>query len=243
MKRFIVVVALLFAPSAKADQATAPIDSMVPAVDSPSDHNVTNAHEHAEGHGGHHGAPTVNWWKWDQSAPPVGWFTVNFIIFGYLIARFAKKPLAAAMQNRHMTIKTTVEENQSAYEAIKGKHDSYRAKLANVEQESRELIESTKQDGALERDRIVKNAEEYAARLKDDTTIVIAHEEQRAAQRLQSDVAKAALANAEEMMRRGITDADRDRLFDQSLKEIESADETHATRRTLRSPAVVGGEA
>ena len=295
MKRITVLVALLFAVSARAEQTPAqpsPIDPMVPVQDAPSDHNAANAganeraaevgahdavdhdthaehavgenhapaaadHGHGEhakaahgdhdggsahggGHGHGHGAPHVNWWKWDPNAPPVGWFAINFVIFVYFLVKFARKPLAAAMQKRHETIKATIEENQSAFDAIKSKHDTYRGKLANVDQESRELIESTKQDGALERDRIVKNAEEYAARMKSDVVTVVAQEEQRAAQRLQSDVAKAALADAEQMLRRGITDADRERLFEQSLKEIEA---NTGARRSTRESAAVGGEA
>lgn len=299
MKRFLVLAALLFSVSARAEQTPAeprPIDPMVPVSDSPTNHNPANpeaaqraaeveghaaeAHEaapadahaadnlehsnaaHAEaahgehaaaahdahgakshGHGHGHGEPTVNWWKWDADAPPVGWYAINFVIFIALIVKFTKNKLAEAMQKRHETIKATIDENQNAYDAIKSKHDTYRGKLANVEQESRALIEGVKADGTLERDRIVKNAEEYAERMKADVKTVVSHEETRAAQRLQSEVAKAALADAEEMLRRGINDADRERLFEQSLQQIENAEESRPARRPKSGPAAVGGEA
>ena len=185
--------------------------------------------------GGHHastGTPHINLWSWDQHAPPVGWYAVNFIIFVVFLVRAAKKPLAAAMQRRHESIKATIEDNQKAYDTAKERHDTYRKKLANVDAESRELIDRSKEDGALERDRIIAGAREYAKRLREDAQTVIEHEEEGARRRLQHDVARAALKSAEDMLRRGLTDADRDRLFEQSLQMIESSDAHTAPRRS-----------
>ncbi len=208
------------------------------------------AHEAAEAaHGGGHastGAPHINLWSWDQHAPPVGWYAVNFVIFVVFLVKAARKPLAAAMQRRHDSIKATIEENQKAYDAAKERHDTYRNKLANVDAESRDLIDRSKEDGALERDRIISSAREYAKRLREDAQTVIEQEEERARRRLQTDVAKAALKSAEDMLRRGLTDADRDRLFEQSLQMIESSDAHIAPRRSSndrKSATVADGAA
>lgn len=184
---------------------------------------------HGTGHGT--GTPHINLWSWDQHAPPVGWYAVNFIIFVFFLVKFAKKPLANAMKARHESIKATIDENQKAYDAAKEKHDSYRQKLAHVDTESRDLIEASKTDGAGERDRIIAGAREYAKRLREDAQTVIEHEEERARRRLQLEVASAALKNAEDMLRRGLTDADRERLFDQSLQMIENSDSPTSQRR------------
>lgn len=199
-------------------------------------HEAAEAGAHGKAHGGgHHGAsegtPHINLWNWDQHAPPVGWYAVNFLIFVFFLVKFAKKPLANAMQSRHDSIKATIDENQKAYDTAKERHDSYRQKLAHVDTESRELIESSKQDGANERDRIIATAREYAKRLREDAVSVISQEEERARTRLQHDVARAALKGAEDMLRRGLTDADRERLFDQSLQMIEQSEAQTSTRR------------
>ncbi len=199
-------------------------------------HEATEAAPHgSQAHGGGHhastGTPHINLWSWDQHAPPVGWYTVNFIIFVFFLVKFAKKPLANAMKERHERIKATIDENQKAYDVAKERHDTYRQKLANVDTESRDLIEASKQDGASERDRIIVGAREYAKRLREDAQTVIENEEERARRRLQLEVAATALKNAEEMLRRGLTDADRERLFEQSLQMIESSDSHAAHRR------------
>jgi F-type H+-transporting ATPase subunit b len=200
----------------------------------------------AEGaHGGHAstGTPHINLWSWDQHAPPVGWYAVNFLIFIIFLVKAAKKPLAAAMQRRHDSIKATIEENQKAYDAAKERHDTYRQKLAHGDAESRELIEHSKEDGALERDRIIAGAHEYAKRLREDAQTVIEQEEERARERLQIEVARAALKGAEDMLRRGLTDADRDRLFEQSLQMIESSGAHRRTPNDRKSAPVADGAA
>ena len=235
MKLTLVLSALLFTATAFAhgpnDPADGPPDGAEPAelVEHPSN-APGERHQHA-GHGGHEeGPPHINWFEWSEHAPPVGWYAVNFVIFIAGLIYATRKPMRAAMQKRHDSIKQTIEENQKAYDAAKDRHDTYRTKLAQVDQESRELIESSKSDGGLERDRIIAGARDYAKRLRSDAEGVAKNEEERARLRLKSDIALQALKSAQEMLRRGLTDADRDRIFDQSLQMIEQI-ETHAPHR------------
>ena len=62
----------------------------------------------------------INWWEWDKSKLPVGWFIVNFIIFVGILSHFVKKPLAAAFENRHNTIKQSIADNQKARRSPSG---------------------------------------------------------------------------------------------------------------------------
>jgi len=239
MKSTLVIAALLFSATAFAhgpnDPADGPPDGAEPAelTEHPS-HGQT--HENA-GHGaGHEGAPYVNWFEWSSHAPPVGWYALNFIVFIGGLIYATRKPMQAAMQKRHDTIKATIEENQKAFDIAKERHDTYRTKLAQVDQESRELIDGSKSDGALERDRIIAGARDYAKRLRSDAEGVAKNEEERARLRLKSDIASEALKSAEEMLRRGLTDSDRDRIFDESLRMIEQID-THTTHRRAKGPS------
>lgn len=138
--------------------------------------------------------------------------------------RFAGKPIKAAMAKRHVTIKSAIEENEALLGKVKSKYEETRGKLAGVEQESRMLVENTKQDGVVERDRIVAGANDYVRRMREDVVTVISQEEERAQKRLQLEVARLALASAEELLRRGVTDADRERLFNEAIAALEQAE-------------------
>jgi F0F1-type ATP synthase membrane subunit b/b' len=231
MKLPLVVAALLFAAPVFAH---GPDD---PAEGEPNGAEPAELAEHPGGHGGHPaGPPHVNWFEWSEHSPPVGWYAINFIVFIGALVHFTRKPLGAAMQKRHDSIKSTIEENQKAFDAAQHRHDTYRTKLAHVDQESRELVDSSKGDGALERDRIIAGARDYARRLRSDAENVAKNEEERARLRLKSDIAHSALKSAEEMLRRGLTDADRELLFEQSLQMIEQIDTHHNPRRVKSSP-------
>ena len=56
-----------------------------------------------------HGDPHVNWWTWDDHAPPVGWFIIDFVIFIGLIYFLAKKGVVAMFKKRHETIKGAID--------------------------------------------------------------------------------------------------------------------------------------
>ena len=244
MKLALVVAALLVTAPAFAhgsDEGANSADSAHP--NDPAKGPPTGAEpvELAE-HPGHEAAtPHVNWFEWSEHAPPVGWYAINFIVFVGGLLYAVRKPARDAMQKRHDSIKSIIEENQHAFDAAKLRHDTYRTKLAQVDQESRELIDSSKGDGALARDRIIAGARDYARRLRSDAETVAKNDENRARLQVQSDIARAALKSAEDMLRRGITDADRERLFEQSLQMIEQGDVSRT--RANGSPTQAAGDA
>ena len=198
---------------------------------------------HAEEAHGEHGIE-INWWGWPNNEhPPLGWLIVNFAIFMFLLVRFAKKPMIAGMAKRHATIKNAIADNEAAHAKAKAAYEASHGKLQNVEDESKKLIDSTKEDGKLERDKIIEGAESYTRRMRQDVQTLISQEGALAQQRLQLEVARTALAQAEAMLQRGVTDADRERLFNESITALEKNDEALANVRRLEPRRAAGGAA
>ncbi len=180
----------------------------------------------------------INWFTWDAHKLPLFYGIINFAIFGYLIYRLAGKKIAGAFQSRHSTIKSSIAEAQQAHTKAKARYDEYRDKLNRVEEEVSGLIERTRGEGSKERDRIVENAEQYATQLGKDADTLVAQEERGAQGRLHQEVVREALASAESMLKRGLTDADQQRLFDEAIEQIEAgtADVTK-TKKTKNAAA------
>lgn len=172
-------------------------------------------------HGGGHGAPHVNWWRWETGAPPVGWFILDFILFVVLIVYFAKKPVRAAFIARHERIKKAIHDACETHAQAKDRYEDYRGKLANVEAESAVHVERGKLDGAHERDQIVLAANEYAERLRTDAKAVIDQELAKAMARLQHQTATLLLQRTEQVLRTTLTDRDRERLLDEAIAAFE----------------------
>jgi F-type H+-transporting ATPase subunit b len=177
----------------------------------------------AAGGGGQASFSDINWWNWDAHKLPLGWFIVDFVIFAGLLVHFVKKPMAAAFENRHKLIKKTIEENEAAHAQARQTHDEYQSKLANVDAEGNALIERSKADGALERDKLVEDANAYGERIKTDSTAIVDQELTQAGLRLQAFAALGALKDAEERLKANITDGDQTRLLEEAITELETS--------------------
>ncbi len=177
----------------------------------------------AAGGGGPVSFSEINWWKWDAHKLPLGWFIVDFVIFAGLLVHFVKKPMAAAFENRHKTIKKTIEDNEKAHADARQSHDEFQSKLANVDAEGNALIERSKSDGALERDKMIEDAQAYSERIKGDSGAIIDQEYTQASVRLQAFAALGALRDAEERLKANITDGDQSRLLEEAIAELETS--------------------
>ena len=173
-----------------------------------------------EAHGGHHGDLTINWWRWETAAPPVGWFILDFILFVGLIVYFARRPIRDVFLARHKRIKKAIEDAEAAHREAAARYEDYRDKLANVEVESATHVERGKVDGALERDQIIAAAREYAERLQLDVKAVIDQEFNRARDRVQHQAVIQLLSQTEALLRQTLTDRDRERLLDEAIAQL-----------------------
>ena len=190
----------------------------------------------AEGHGGHHGQDHINWWGWDDHAPPVGWFLLDFAIFVGLLVYFTKRPFTEMFQKRHDTVKASIEEAQAAHNKALAFQKEYKEKLARVDQEAKALIEGAKKDGAEERDEIIESAQEYAERLRKDTSSVVDQEVELARERLRQELVEEVLRLAQSRIEKELDDDDRRRLLEQAISDLENgATDLRDTARQRRA--------
>ena len=164
----------------------------------------------------------VNWWGWDDHAPPVGWFIVDFIIFVGLLVYFTKRPVAESLKERSIGIKLAIENAKKSYTGAQENSCFYAEKNANLEKEVTELKAHSKDAGITERDTRIANAKAYGERMREDAQKVIDQELEKAHVRLKNTVAQKALALAEEWIRSGLSDVDRQALTEDAIVQLES---------------------
>ena len=183
----------------------------------------------------------INWWHWDMEAPPVGWFLLDFGLFIGLLVYFTRTPLRKAFAARHAAIKSLIEANDAAYASARVEYESARDKLAAVEREAMQLIARIREDGVVARDRIVESARTFAARLREDVQGIVAHETNAAQGRLRRVTAEQVLVLAEQALVAAITDADRSRMIDDAVNEIEKVESLAVAQRQRRSGGSAAG--
>lgn len=166
--------------------------------------------------------PTISWFAWDPHSPPVGWFIVDFIIFVFILVKLTKKPLKSTFENRHATIKRSIAEAAERFKAAEANHQVFQAKLANVDSEASQLIESGKDDGASEKNRIIQEATEFAKKMKTDSGRLLEQESVRARSRLQAQTVLKALSQAEGVLKKQLTADDQSRLIEDAISDLES---------------------
>jgi F-type H+-transporting ATPase subunit b len=188
------------------------------------------------------GPGAINWWHWNMHRPPVGWFLLDFAIFVAVLVRFVRRPLSEALARRHNAIAQAIAENEAVYRAAKTEYEETRGKLAAVEREVMQLIARVKEDGTQERDRIVESARAYAQRLREDSKNIIAFEAVAATERLRRGVAEQALKLAYRQLLDTMNDADRSRMIDEAIGEIEKVESlVMAQRRRAAERTAAGG--
>ena len=192
------------------------------------------------GHGAHGDPLALNWWDGSGHNPPIGYFLVDFVIFISGLVYVAAKPLSQAFAQRHLSIKRAITEASAAHAKAKARHQEAEGKLSHVDAEVRALTESSKTDGEAERAQIVREAQEYANRLQSESSSIAAQELQRAQGRLRRTVLSAALRQAKARLLQDITEADKQRLLEQSIGELDHAPVAEARRGRKNTSRATG---
>jgi F0F1-type ATP synthase membrane subunit b/b' len=203
---------------------------------------VASAAMAAGGHGEHH---AINWWSPDPEAPPLGWFIVNFVVFFGGLVFFARKPIRAAFLQRHETIKQQIQEATEAFDSATERYEGYQIKLANVDDEAAQFVARGREDGQTEGERALAAGREYSERLRADSETIVVQEYEGARARLRRDAVAGVMRAAERILREQMTDADRDRLVEEAIAELErdTNPAPKARRKTVNKRPRAGGAA
>jgi len=181
----------------------------------------------AEEEGAHEGesaeAPgAINWFDFsNKEQPPYAALLINFGLLAYGYYRFGKKPVADALQKNRDSIAKEIEEAQRMKHEAEGRAKQYQSKLQHLETELAETKLALEQAGKVEHDRIVKEAEEKAARMQKDAAFMIEQEAKQLRLDLQKEAVLAALTAAEDLLKKRVTGADQERIAEEFLTSLE----------------------
>jgi F0F1-type ATP synthase membrane subunit b/b' len=165
----------------------------------------------------------INWWTWSDHAPPMGWFLVDFALFVAGLMFWAGRPIAASLRERHVSIKRAIADAAAAHaKASQAQHEA-RQKLAGLEAEIRELLQTTAVDGEAERAQMVHDAEAYATRMRADVQSMADQELKRARLRLQARTLQAALVRAETLLLSELGSDDQQQQLEASIDAMGDA--------------------
>jgi len=201
----------------------------------PGGHGGEHGGEHAEGHG-HWPPPAINWTDFgNKQQAPFAALVINFAILAGAYYSLGKKPVAAALDARRSAVAKEIEEAQRLKREAEKRAEQYQAKLGHLEEELATAKAALVEAGKGEKERIVREAEEKAARMQKDAEFLIEQEVRQMQQDLWREAVEKATAAAEDLLRKRVTDADQERLAEEYLADM--------AKRPAAAPAPKGGVA
>ena len=166
--------------------------------------------------------PHINTWAWDEHAPPVGWFIVDFIIFVFILVKLTKGPLEKTFAARHESIKKSIVDATSRFHKATSMREDYQSKLANIDDESSRLMAESKAEGGTTRDGLLAEAQSYADKLRADSSRLQERELVLAQGRLQVETVTRALQKAETILQGQLNSEDHERLIEKAILDLET---------------------
>lgn len=162
----------------------------------------------------------------EEHAPSVGELIfplINFLIFLYLIKRFALPLVRGYFKGRHAAIADAVREANEARERADRLVRDYRNRLAKLDQEIQAIREALRSDGEKEKAKLLAEAGEVRARIHADAGFLADQEARLARQELRREIVGAARAAAEKLVKDNLTAADQERIVSDFLSEVGAA--------------------
>ncbi|MBL8022820.1 MAG: F0F1 ATP synthase subunit B [Elusimicrobia bacterium] len=156
--------------------------------------------------------------------PEIGlmiWTVITFAALAYVLARFAWKPILAALDNREDSIRQNIQSAETSKKAAEELRQEYESRLAGVEAKARELMSQAEAQARSLKDDLVRTAHQESEKLLEETRKKLADDERRLARDLRAEMAHLSLRATEKMLRRGLDKPFQDRLVQEALGDFE----------------------
>jgi F-type H+-transporting ATPase subunit b len=187
-------------------------------------HGESVAHEVVEeetGHGAHddgHGELTLSSLL---RSPDFQGTVFNFLVLVGLLTWVIRKKGNPALAARRAEVEKELAEAQRLRTEAEKRHMETATRLEKLDQEMIQIRGDMIKAGEAERDRIVEQAEEKAARMRKDTTFLIEQQVKQLRKELTHQAASAAVVAAQELLQQRTTDSDQDQLAEAYLNRLD----------------------
>ena len=149
------------------------------------------------------------------------WTIVTFLVLVALLAKFAWRPLLAALEERQAGIRAALDEAQKArVEVERVRADSERL-LNEARVEGGQILARTREDAARLRDELKQQAQADAARVIANAERQIKLDTNRALEQIRREAIDLSVTIASKLLQRNVSKEDNARLIEDTVKQID----------------------
>ena len=205
--------------SARAQHAGAPEHGPAPHdTKAPGDAHHEAGHE--SGLGGHGPKPMNIADFSNKETPPYVALLVNFGVLAFGYYALGKKPIVGALKQPKEDIGKEIEAAQKLLADAVSRGKASRKKLKNIDEAKKSARDTLVETGVGERDKLVREAEEKAARVGRDAGFLVDQEAKQLRLDLTRETVEKSVAKATELLKVTVTQADHERLAEEFLAEL-----------------------
>jgi F-type H+-transporting ATPase subunit b len=149
------------------------------------------------------------------------WTIVTFLVLVALLAKFAWRPLLAALDERQAGIRAALDEAQKArVEVERVRTDSERL-LNEARVEAGQILSKTREDAARLREELKVQAQADAARVIANAERQIQLDTNRALEQIRREAIDLSVSIASKLLQRNVSKDDNARLIEDTVKQID----------------------
>ena len=146
---------------------------------------------------------------------------LNFALLVGVLFFLTRKPVQAFFAERKRNIETELDQAAELQRQAEERHAKWQRRLVDIERELDEIRRLGRARAEAEREQILADARESAARIERTARSAIEQELRRARETLRGEASNLAVDLAASLLRERVTDADRDRLLDEFIARVE----------------------
>ena len=145
----------------------------------------------------------------------------NVLVLGYVLYRFAGRPISNLLRERSQGIQTQIRDSELRLREAEAELAELRERLASIEAESAALLGQVVEAAQTERERTLERARQGAERIREEGRRVADNEIVRARQVLRDEAATLATRIASEILRERLSEEDDQRLLRDFVERVE----------------------
>lgn len=149
------------------------------------------------------------------------WQIFNFVVFLVVLFFALRRPVREFWASRTHQIRFEIDEAARLKGESQERHDVIQGRLARIDREMKDLVQSLEKDGELEKKRIAEEARRFVVRLQGDSERIAAQEVRKAQEILKGQAVQLSLELAERLIRENLKGSDQTRMVEKYLTGLE----------------------
>ena len=148
------------------------------------------------------------------------WTITTFLVLVFLLAKFAWRPLLAALEERQQQIRQSLDEARQARQELARVQAESERILAEARSKADEVLSATRSDANRFREETKEQARAEAATIVKNAERQIERETAQAVHRIRQEAVAISFEIASKLLERNVSQADNARLVEETLSRI-----------------------